>query len=104
MIVAHIERYECLNSMSAAARMKRRHESVSFQVNAATVTKSAGLWRDHVIWGWFQDGLIDYVASDAHDPERRPFAQCAALRRLRTKVLEGYAEALFEMKEQLLFR
>lgn len=72
-IMAHIERYQCLYGLGVCEKLKRQFP-VLFQVNARTVASaSMPLLKRMTLSGWFHKGLIDYVASDAHDTVTRPF-------------------------------
>lgn len=71
VILAHIERYDCLYHKKNAYRLREEHD-VRFQVNCGTVIDRRGFLRDRCITKWFRDGLISYVASDAHGCTRRP--------------------------------
>lgn len=70
-VFAHIERYDCLRNPQRIVRLKDEYQSV-MQMNARTVVKPYGLlqkwWRDKVL----RDGLIDVIASDAHNTKSRP--------------------------------
>ena len=68
-ILAHVERYECLQSRKIW-RLKKEH-NVRYQVNCGTLVKRKGFLRTRRIRKWFRKGLIDYVASDMHDLRSR---------------------------------
>lgn len=89
VIIAHVERYPCLQ-FGRAYRIRERYD-VRFQVNCGTILRSKGFLLDLRIRKWLQDGLIDFVASDAHDPVRRRFMLRSAYGRL--VELLGEAEA-----------
>ena len=71
-VLAHIERYACLFAGRNATKMKRCYD-VRYQVNANTVLTGQGYLRTRKVRSCFQDGLVDHVASDAHDVRNRPF-------------------------------
>lgn len=71
-VLAHVERYRCLYLRKHAFSLKE-HRNVRYQVNANTVLSSGGFFRGHVLKDWFRRGLVDFVASDAHDCSKRPF-------------------------------
>ena len=77
-VLAHIERYECMYHGNAY-RVKDDFD-VRFQVNCSTVIERRGFLRRREIQGWFDDKLIDFVASDAHNCSSR-----------RTRMREAYA-------------
>lgn len=76
-VLAHIERYGCFFHGKKPWRLKERHE-VRYQVNADSALERRALFRGGLIKRWFQEELIDFVASDAHDCEGRPFRMRAA--------------------------
>ena len=78
LILAHIERYNCLYHGNAY-RLKDDHE-VLFQVNCATVIERQRFLKGREIRGWLEDQLIDYVATDQHNTSFR-----------RTRMREAYA-------------
>lgn len=79
MVLAHAERYRCLRWGRRLRRLREEYH-VLVQMNADTlVSRRGGLfgrWLDHCM----REGLVDLVASDAHDLEQRPCAlgSCAA--------------------------
>ena len=82
-VLAHVERYNCLFVGKNAWKLKEERD-VRYQLNAGTAIGGKGFLRDAVIRRWLREGLIDYVASDAHNCASRPFRMreaCASLRR-----------------------
>ncbi len=92
-ILAHVERYQNLRGKwDTLERMKRR--GVRFQITVGALTGGFGLQT-----GWHarelaKRRLADFVASDAHDPERRRPEISRAYLWLRKKCEETYADAL----------
>lgn len=70
VVVAHVERYDALYKGNRLAQIKRQYDA-HLQVNCNTLLKSRGFLRDRKVRSWFEAGLIDHVASDAHDCEHR---------------------------------
>ena len=85
VVMAHIERYACLHAGKTAEKLKERHD-VLYQVNANTLLAERGYFRTRRIERWFREGLVDYVASDAHNVRVRPFRMSKAYRVLAEKV------------------
>lgn len=82
-VLAHVERYNCLFVGKNAWKLKEERD-VRYQLNAGSVIEGRGLLRDAFIRRWVREGLIDFVASDAHNCASRPFRMreaCASLRR-----------------------
>ena len=69
-ILAHIERYNCLYRGKTAAKLKERY-NVRYQVNANTVLSDQGYFRTRKIRSWFENELVDFIASDAHNVQNR---------------------------------
>lgn len=71
-VLAHVERYECLYRGQNAQKLKNAHD-VQFQMNANTVLIRKGFLKGIHIRNWLKTGLIDMVASDAHNCVSRLF-------------------------------
>lgn len=71
VILAHIERYDFMFHGRNAYRLQEGQD-VRYQVNCATVVKGLGFRKDRTVHKWFQDSLIDFVASDTHSRAHRP--------------------------------
>lgn len=98
-VLAHIERYKCLFRGNACEKLAREYD-VQFQVNARTVIASPQpLLQRLQIAGWFKKGLIEYVASDAHNTTSRPFLTTEAYEALQVKFGASYAGRLLGMNE-----
>lgn len=93
VIMAHIERYQCLCKGKAAWQFRQRHR-VQYQVNGRTLCDLRGLFRKRMIQGWLQDELIHFVGSDAHNTSYRGFCMQQAYDSLLTMVDESYARRL----------
>lgn len=95
-ILAHIERYACFLHGSTARKLKERYE-IRYQVNANSVLNNRGFFRTRHIRSWFQEELVDFVASDAHDANIRPFQMKRAYAELKQNYGEDYAARLTGM-------
>lgn len=70
-IVAHVERYEYLRKKGIMVELVRM--GAYMQVNASAINGKHGIFTKHYVMGLIRQGLIHFVASDAHDSrERRP--------------------------------
>lgn len=76
-IIAHVERYERLQSRKVLQRLVDM--GVYLQVNVSTVLGKHGFLLKHRMLRWMQEGLIHFVGTDAHNSKtRRPEIQeCA---------------------------
>ncbi|MCR5398398.1 MAG: hypothetical protein K6E68_02570 [Lachnospiraceae bacterium] len=69
-ILAHIERYECmLKDMGHASELKE--SGVYIQVNADSVEGRNGMMLKRYSRKLISNDLVDFIASDAHDADRR---------------------------------
>ena len=71
VLLAHIERYACLEKHGLLEKLRDAYP-VMYQVNCSTVLEPGGFWRRRRIDGWLRNGLVDIVASDAHNTSSRP--------------------------------
>lgn len=65
-IFAHIERYECLKKIEQLEQLRMEFD-IRIQVNARTLLRKNGYFRDRWIQHIFEADQVDYVATDAHD-------------------------------------
>lgn len=93
VILAHVERYRCLCAGRNAEQLKEAY-NVRYQMNASTILERQGFLRRRLIRRWFQEGLIDHVATDSHDCERRPTKMTQAYHVLCDRVGKDYADRL----------
>ena len=70
-VVAHVERYDCLARSPRRAAELHGELDVLFQMNCGTVIGGKGFFRDMRAKRLIDDGLIDIVASDAHNVRSR---------------------------------
>lgn len=93
VMMAHIERYDCLYRSGNAYRLKERHH-VRYQINCSSLITGRGFWKNRSIRKWLRDELIDSLSTDAHDCVRRPFRMKAAHAILAEQVGIRYADML----------
>ena len=80
-IFAHVERYRCLTSPGHLRKLQEKY-GVMLQMNANTVLNPGSLWRQLWCRHLLQAGLIDVVASDAHNTGARRCRLKAACEKL----------------------
>ncbi len=103
-VLAHIERYGCLtHSVRRAARLKRNYD-VYFQINCTAAMGNGDFWARHCIDSLLRSGLIDFVASDAHNTSTRPTRMKQAYRALKEEVEPKYAASLTGRTPNALIR
>lgn len=70
-ILAHIERYDCLmNARHRLVDLKKEYD-VFYQVNADCILRGRDYVTNKTIKRSIQEGIVDYVATDAHNVHRR---------------------------------
>lgn len=92
-ILAHVERYHCLRQGRNAEHLRRAYD-VRYQLNAATLLRARPFWKDGIIHRWLREGLIDYIATDAHDCAERPSNMSAAYHVLLRRVGQARADEM----------
>ncbi len=80
-VFAHAERYECLKKADQVRRL-RKEWGVLIQVNAATMLRKYGFFRQRLINRLFEDGLVDFIGTDCHDMPGRDNHMAEAFERL----------------------
>ena len=77
-VLAHIERYGCLmHGVKNLCRLKE-HAEVFYQVNCDSILRWGGCSANRTLRQMLDDGLIDFVASDAHHGLQRSCRMQAA--------------------------
>ncbi len=101
-VLAHVERYGCLMAGrgDAAARLKRELE-VTLQMNADTVAHGGRLGQRAAVRALLERGLVDHIASDAHNTDERGCRMGAAYRAVLGKLGLAEAERMFGTRESM---
>lgn len=92
-VYAHVERYACLRRRESVHRLRMLPE-VRLQVNAATILKRHGILDGLFLKWFFQERLVDYVATDAHGMRSRIACMHACFEALERQCGRDYAEGL----------
>jgi protein-tyrosine phosphatase len=93
-IIAHPERYIYL--MNDFAKLKAlRDMGVLYQITAMSITGNLGRDIRKASFSMIEKGLIDLVASDAHDTRRRPPKLSKAYREVQREFGNGVSENIF---------
>ncbi|MCL1963774.1 MAG: hypothetical protein FWF69_01765 [Firmicutes bacterium] len=92
--LAHIERYQCLVSRPQRVLELKRQLSARCQINCSTVVQGRGFTVNRFCRKLLEDGLIDAVATDAHNVGSRPVMMSAAYRVLTKRFGLAYARYL----------
>lgn len=69
-VLAHFERYSCLQQEEHLLRLKR--EGVLLQMNFEPLRRRDGFFRKNCWRNLVRDGLVDYLGSDCHGTHFRP--------------------------------
>jgi len=94
VIVAHIERYDCLVRNPARAVRLKEELDVLYQVNCSTIVEGKGFFVRRFINQMLKQELIDAVASDAHGLNVRIVRMKQAWRILKYQCGAEYARKL----------
>ncbi len=104
-IIAHVERYECMLKNPENVEGLRAL-GVGIQVNASSITGEVGWKVKKFVHGLLEDGLVDYVGTDAHSAsdKRKPFIhKCVSA--LYKKYDSAYVDnVLYNNAEQNIFK
>ena len=101
-VFAHIERCVCLKKPEQVRRLREACGAL-MQVNAKTVLRKRGFFRRRYLNALFENGLVDFVASDSHDLPGRENRMAEAFTQLCAQYGEGMARALtYENAERLI--
>ena len=93
-IIAHVERYHCVASSISKLREVRDSLGAVIQMNCSTVVGGKGLIHDHRNRKLIDEGLIDVIATDAHNLTSRPTQMQQAYAWLEKKYGADYAAEL----------
>ena len=87
-ILAHIERYACLMHVQKRLYALKKEYDVFFQVNADSILTRCDFFTNQTIKRAIQNEIIDFIASDAHNTQRRG----SALQKTYDKLEETYGK------------
>ncbi len=71
-ILAHVERYPALFKKPDFARRLKAECGAGFQMNASTVLHRGSFFFRRDLRRFFEEDLVDYIATDAHNTTSRP--------------------------------
>lgn len=91
-ILAHVERYLCMADLENLRCVVGRGALV--QVNAGSISGRSGLRVKHLVKKMLKERLVHFVATDAHDDEKRNAELANAAKYLYRKYGQEYADAL----------
>ncbi len=101
-IMAHIERYQCLlKDMDLLTELKEA--GAKLQINCDSVIGKSGFKAKRYCMKALEAGLIDFVASDAHNTGQRNVHMEEAIKQIGSKFGEDTAETLFRINPERLF-
>ncbi len=70
VLFAHVERYSALRKIQHVETLRNEY-GVLMQMNTSTVLMKKGFFTDRWVWKMLDEGLVDCVASDAHNVTSR---------------------------------
>ena len=102
-VLAHVERYHCLVSVPRRMNELKKRFEIRFQMNCYTITRKNGLMVSRFLKRVLNDGLIDAIATDAHNANRRLDQMPAAHKIVSEKYGETYADLIAGVHGGFLF-
>lgn len=102
-VMAHVERYACLyEDESRICRLRERGALV--QVNADTILEGRRSPRRRFVQSLMENEAVDFIASDAHDMDRRPVHMQACIRMVTKQFGRDTADRIFRRNPDHVFR
>ena len=103
VILAHIERYQCMyKDLGYAEHLNRM--GVKIQVNADSVTGNGGWKAKRLVRELLENRLVLCVGTDAHNPKRRPPRMRKAAEYVEKKYGEDYARRIFFSNPRVMLK
>lgn len=103
VILAHIERYQCMYKKPGYAEHLNRM-GVKIQVNADSITGNGGWKAKRLVRELLEDRLVFCVGTDAHNPKRRPPRMRKAAEYVEKKCGEDYARRIFFSNPRVMLK
>lgn len=102
-VVAHVERYSCLVQAPKRVDEIKGTLNLRIQVNCSSVIAGGGMRTRLFVRRLLRDGLVDYVATDAHNTSTRPVYMGACFDALHRKYGNDYARRLTGLNQMEIF-
>lgn len=93
-ILAHVERYQCLYK-DPERIWQLKEKGALIQINAGNVLGKGGMSKKRFCHKLLAEGIVDFVASDAHNLDTRPVQLEACMQKIEKKYGSKTAEQLF---------
>lgn len=103
VVFAHVERYEVLRDLKRVRELREEY-GVAMQVNANTILQKKGFFTDRWVKKMLEGGLVDCVATDAHNASSRPCQLRDCYEKLKATYGEDMADDLCGGFQQQLLR
>ena len=103
VILAHIERYQCMYKGKGYAEHLNRM-GVKIQVNADSITGNGGWKAKRLVRELLENRLVFCVGTDAHNPKRRPPRMRKAAEYVEKKYGEDYARRIFFSNPRVMLK
>lgn len=72
-VLAHMERYRCLSFLGRARKLKQEYPELRYQINSNSILGLNGSAECFKVKKWLAEGIVDFIASDAHNLTSRKF-------------------------------
>jgi len=100
-VLAHMERYPAIRTLDQVRELKE-HFRAFVQINARSLLRKQPLFRRKFFNGLFQEGLVDFVATDTHALPGRETCMTEGMREIEKKFGKKIAEGIEKYPEVLL--
>lgn len=101
-VIAHAERYQCLHqSEERLAQVQKTGSRI--QLNAGSILGRSGPQIRRFCIRALQEGLADFIASDAHSMDGRPVELAACMKKVQRKFGKNKADWWFGLAQEKLF-
>ena len=92
-VIAHMERYPAIGKIDQVRELKSRFRTM-VQINARSLIRKQPFFRRRFFDSLFQEGLVDYIATDTHAFAGRGTCMTEGMQALRKKYGDGIADTL----------
>ena len=100
-VLAHIERYAALQDVKAVLRIKEAGARI--QINCESILGKTGFRTRHFCAKLLKAGLVDLIASDAHNTDKRQVHMRESMELVEKKYGSEEVERIFSYNPGLLF-
>lgn len=101
-IIAHVERYQCLYKNAERIQLLKEMGAM-IQINAGSVLGKGGMSKKRFCYRLLEENIVDFVASDAHNLDKRPVNLEDCMEKIEKKFGAEKVEQLFWKNPRRIF-